>query len=140
MPPFTQTGSTVIPPLAAGRRLARRCALAQFGAGAAMALIFLAISPMAAIAAGLGPVALGLGTLVLGWRAFPGRAPGASEALGGLVAGLLMKILLVGSVLLLGLGLWRLPPLPLLLGVFVGLVTFAVAAAFPASSAGPRSR
>jgi hypothetical protein len=78
--------------------------------------------------------------LVLGWRAFPGRAPGASEALGGLVAGLLMKILLVGSVLLLGLGLWRLPPLPLLLGVFVGLVTFAVAAAFPASSAGPRSR
>jgi hypothetical protein len=54
------------------------------------------------------------------------------------VAGLFFKFLLVGCVLLLGLGVWRLPPLPLLLGLFAGLVTFAVAAAIPASSAGPR--
>ena len=102
-----------------------------------MALGFLAVSPLAAAAAGLGSAVLGFGTLLLGWRAFPGRAPSASEALGGLVAGLVSKVLLVGFVLLLGLGLWRLPPLPLLLGVCVGLVTFAVAAAIPASSAGP---
>lgn len=103
-----------------------------------LSLVFLLVSPLAAVAAGLGSAVLGVGTLLLGWRAFPGRAPSASEALGGLVAGLVGKILLVGFVLLLGLGLWRLPPLPLLLGVFVGLVTFAVAAAIPASSAGPR--
>lgn len=106
----------------------------------ALALGFLLVSPSAALAAGLGSAMLGAGTLLLGWRAFPGRAPSASDALGGLVAGLLFKILLVGCVLLLGLGVWRLPPLPLLLGVFVGLVTFAVAAAIPASSADPRSR
>lgn len=103
-----------------------------------LAFAFLLVSPLAAVAAGLGSAALGAGTLLLGWRAFPGRAPSPSEALGGLVAGLVMKILVVGFVLLLGFGLWRLPPLPLLLGVVVGLVTFAVAAAIPASSAGPQ--
>ncbi|WP_143006614.1 hypothetical protein [Aquimonas voraii] len=125
-------------PLASGRRLARRCALAQLVMAGVLSLAFLLVSPLAAVAAGLGSAVLGVGTLLLGWRAFPGRAPSASEALGGLVAGLVGKILLVGFVLLLGLGLWRLPPLPLLLGVFVGLVTFAVAAAIPASSAGPQ--
>lgn len=141
VPIFTQTQvATVTSPLASGRRLARRCALAQLVVAGALALGFLLVSPLAALAAGLGSAALGAGTLLLGWRAFPGRAPSASEALGGLVAGLVFKILLVGFVLLLGLGVWRLPPLPLLLGVFAGLVTFAVAAAIPASSADPRSR
>lgn len=138
MPLFTQTGSTVTPPLAAGRRLARRCALAQGLAAGGLALVFLASSPQAALAAALGGGGLGLGTLLLGWRAFPGRAPSASEALAALVTGLLMKILLVGLVLLLGLAVWRLPPLPLLLGVFAGLATFWVAAAFSASSASPQ--
>lgn len=127
------------PPLAAGRRLARRCALAQLGAAGALALGFLLVSPQAALAAGLGAGMLGAGTWVTARRGFPQRAPNASEALWGLLSGLLMKILLVGLVLLLGLAVWRLPPLPLLLGVFAGLVTFAVAAA-TSLSAGPQSR
>jgi hypothetical protein len=35
-------------------------------------------------------------------------------------------------VLFLGFGVWQLPPLPLLLGLFAGLVTFPVVAAFKA--------
>jgi ATP synthase protein I len=130
----------VTSPLASGQRLARRCAYAQLAVAGVLALGFLLVSPQAALAAGLGGAALGAGTLLMGWRGFPARAPSASEALGGLVAGLLMKILLVGFVLLLGLGVWRLPPLPLLLGVFAGLVAFAVAAASSASSASPRTK
>ncbi len=125
-------------PLASGRHLARRCALAQWVVAGMLALGFLLVSPQAAMAAGLGSAALGAGTWLLGWRTFRQRAPSAGDALGGLVAGLFFKFLLVGCVLLLGLGVWRLPPLPLLLGLFAGLVTFAVAAAIPASSAGPR--
>jgi F0F1-type ATP synthase assembly protein I len=137
------TGSTVIPALASGRRLARRIALSQLAVACVLSALFLLSSPSAALAAALGGVAQALGTWVMAWRGLPQRAPGPSDALWGWFSGLLLKILLVGLVLLLGLGVWRLPPLPLLLGVFAALLTFPVAAAFTSLSAGsqpPQSR
>jgi ATP synthase protein I len=132
------TGLTVIPALASGRRLARHIALTQLAVAGVLAALFLLASPSAALAAGLGGGALGMGTWVAAWRGFPRRAPGPSDALWALVSGLLLKILLVGLVLLLGLGVWRLPPLPLLLGVFAALLTFPVAAALMPAGAGPQ--
>ncbi len=120
------------PPLASGRRLARRCALAQLAVAGVLALCFLPLSLSAALAAALGAGVLGLGTLLVAWRGLPHHAPSASEALLGLVSGLIYKILLVFVVLFLGFGVWQLPPLPLLLGLFAGLVTFPVVAAFKA--------
>lgn len=115
--------------MAAGRRLTHRCVLAQLAVAAVLALIFWIQSPAAATAAALGGGAMALGTALAGLRGFSRAAPAAGEALWRLVSGLLLKWLLVLVAVLLGLALWRLPPLPLLAGLFAGELAFVLAAA-----------
>lgn len=94
-----------------------------------LALAFWLHSPAAAAAAGLGGGLMALGTAVAGWRGFSRAAPAAGDALWRLVSGLLAKWLVVLVGLLLGLAVWRLPPLLLLAGLFAGELAFVLAAA-----------
>lgn len=103
--------------------------MTQLTVAAALALIFLIQSPAAALAAALGGGSMALGTALTAWRGFPEGAPAADSALWRLVSGVLLKFLLVGLALVLGLGVWQLPPLPLLLGLIAGMLAFAIAAA-----------
>jgi ATP synthase protein I len=114
--------------MAAGKRLTHRCVVAQFAIAAALAMAFLAHSPQAAMAAALGGGAMALGTALAGLRGFSRAAPAAGEALWRLVSGLLLKWFVVLLALLLGLALWRLPPLPLLVGLFAGELAFTLTA------------
>ncbi|MFN3841860.1 MAG: hypothetical protein ACK4RW_01170 [Rehaibacterium terrae] len=116
-------------PMAAGKRLTRRCVLAQLAVAAGLGLLFWPWSAPAALAAALGGGVMAAGTAVAGWRGFSRAAPAAGDALWRLVGGLLIKWLVVLLGLLLGLALWLLPPLPLLAGLLAAELAFVLAAA-----------
>lgn len=115
--------------MAAGRRLTQRCVQAQLAVAVVLGLLFWLGSTQAALAAALGGGLMAAGTAMAGWRGFSRAAPAASDALWRLVGGLLIKWLVVLLGLLLGLALWRLPPLPLLAGLLAGELAFVLAAA-----------
>nr|WP_225584032.1 hypothetical protein [Pseudoxanthomonas sp. PXM02] len=62
------------------------------------------------------------GALLAAWMAFGGGVLGAVSAMLRLVAGMVVKWVVVIGVLVIGAGLYKLPPLPLLAGVITGLV------------------
>jgi len=63
-----------------------------------------------------------VGALLAAWMAFGGGVLGAVSAVLRLVAGMVVKWVVVIGVLVVGAGLYKLPPLPLLAGVITGLV------------------
>ena len=106
--------------VAAGRRLVLRAAVWQTAAVLLVALLFLLRGVPQAVAAAIGGLAIVVGALLAAWMAFGGGVLGAVSAVLRLVAGMVVKWVVVIGVLVMGAGLYKLPPLPLLAGVVAG--------------------
>lgn len=110
----------------AGQRKALRAAALQLLVVLLIAGLFLLWGVPQALAAALGGVAMVLGGLVAARIALGGGVVGAGTALMRLLAGMVLKWAVVFGVLLVGLGAWKLPPLPLVAGLLTGLVAQAL--------------
>ena len=108
--------------VAAGRRLVLRAAAWQGLAVLLVAALFLLWGVPQALAAAVGGATIVAGALLAAWMAFGGGVLGAVSAVLRLVAGMVVKWVVVIGVLVMGAGLYKLPPLPLLAGVITGLV------------------
>ena len=114
--------------LETGRRLALRIVLIQLLVAVSIALLFLLQGARAAMAAGIGGMAVVLGSLVLALRSF-GRAPvSANAALLRMLVGMLLKWIVFLATLYIALARFALPPLPLLVGAVVTTLAFLFAA------------
>ncbi|WP_083489683.1 hypothetical protein [Stenotrophomonas ginsengisoli] len=106
----------------AGRRLMLRAAVYPLAAIVALALIFLLISKLHAVAV----LASGLAVVAGGWLAariaLNGGAQAAASAVGRLVAAMALKWVLVIGVLAIGIIQFRFPPMALLAGIAVGMM------------------
>ena len=118
-------------PIAAGRRLALTAVAIQAIVAVPVALAFLAQGPRQALAAGVGGLAMVLGNALAANTALAGIVP-ARVALGQLLLGLLSKWVVAISMFAIGLAVWRLPPLPMLVGLAAGLLAYLIALNFVA--------
>ncbi len=118
-------------PIAAGRRSALKAVAIQAVVAVPVALAFLAQGPRHAVAAGLGGLAMVLGNALAANTALTGIVP-ARIALGRLLMGLVSKWIVAISVFAMGLAVWRLPPLPMLVGLAAGLLVYLLALNFVA--------
>ncbi len=118
-------------PIAAGRRLALTAVAIQAIVAVPVALAFLAQGPRHVLAAGIGGLAMLLGNALAANTALAGIVP-ARVALGRLLLGLLSKWIVAISIFAIGLAVWRLPPLPMLVGLAAGLLTNLLALNFVA--------
>lgn len=113
-------------PIAAGRRAAFRAIAVQAVVVVLVAAVFLAQGQRHALAAGAGGAALVLGNALAVWLSLDGiRSAGA--ALARLMLGTAAKWSVAFVVLAAALALWRLPPLPLLVGLGSGLLAYLLA-------------
>lgn len=117
---------------AEGRRLARRAIVWQAAAVAVAALAFLAKGADWALAVALGGAAIAVGGWLSSVIALGGGVNPSMVALARLMAGVVLKWVVVAGALLLGMTLAGLPPLPMVVGVVVALVAQLVAMAGPA--------
>ena len=108
-------------PLKAGQRLARKTLAWQAAAAVLLALAFLVQGVSHAMSALVGGLAVLLGGMVAARLMVGGGIQPAGAVLLRWFIGAAVKWVVVCAVLLLGLVVWRLPPLPLLLGMVVGL-------------------
>ena len=122
-------GTRVYDPLQAGRRLARRTAAWQAGTTALLALALLSQGASHAVAAAVGGAAILFGSALAARLMVGGGVMPANAVMARWFAGVVLKLALVFTVLLLGLGAWRLPPLALLAGIVVALLTQLLVAA-----------
>ncbi len=113
-------------PIAAGRRTALRAVAVQALVAALLAAAFLFQGGREALAAGLGGLALVLGNTLNAVVALGGIVQ-ARVAFGRLLLGTMAKWLVAMAVMVVGLALWQLPPLPMLAGLMVGLVAWPLA-------------
>lgn len=114
-------------PIAAGRRSALRAVAVQMGIAALAAVVFLSWQGWpAALAAGIGALALALGNAAMAWLALP-RIVSARVAFSRLMLGVVTKWCVVVAVLGIALGIWRLPALPMLAGLVAGLIGYLLA-------------
>lgn len=120
-------------PIAAGRRLALNAVAIQAIVAVPVALAFLAQGPRHALAAGVGGFAMVLGNALAANTALAGIVP-ARVALVRLLLGLVSKWIVAISVFAMGLAVWRLPPLPMLVGLSAGLLTYLLALNFVTSN------
>jgi len=113
----------------AGRRLMLRAALYPLVAIAVAAAGALLLGPKYALAVLL----TGLGTVLGGWlaarTALGGGVQAASAAVFRLVLAMVFKVVLIIVALVLGFALWRLPPLGLMAGIVIGLISQMLALA-----------
>jgi len=116
-------------PIAAGRRSALRAVAVQGLVVALLAAAFLARDVREALAVGVGGLALVLGNALAAAMALGGIVP-ARIALGRLLLGTVAKWLVAIAVLAAALAIWRLPPLPMLLGLAAGLLAYLLALNF----------
>ena len=105
-----------------GRQVAMRMLLWQGLATALVAALWLMSGPRAALAAGLGGGALALGNWLASRLALGNQAPGAGEALVGVLLGTAVKWVLVLGAAWLAVAVYRLPPAGLLGGVVVAVL------------------
>ncbi|WP_101926311.1 MULTISPECIES: ATP synthase subunit I [Luteimonas] len=117
--------------VAAGRQLAQRAIVWQAVAVAVTALAFLAKGGTWALAAALGGAAIAVGGWLSSVIALGGGVNPSAGALARLLAGVVVKWVVVVAVLLLGVGVGRLPPVPMLAGVIVALFAQLLAMARP---------
>ncbi|WP_454828556.1 hypothetical protein [Pseudoxanthomonas wuyuanensis] len=115
--------------VAVGRRLALRAAAYQLLAVGLVAALFLLRGLPQALAAALGGLAMLAGGLAAARLALGGGVIPAGAAMLRLLAGMILKWAVVFAVLLVGLGAWKLPPLPLMTGLLTGLAAQVLAAA-----------
>ena len=107
--------------LTANRRLAFRMVAVQAAVALLVGLVFLFQDVRAALAAGVGGLAVASGSLVLAWRSMTGPATTAGLALARIVSGLVLKWIVVLGMLYVSLAQWNLPPLPLLCGLVAAM-------------------
>ena len=119
--------SVVYDPIAAGRRSALRAVAVQAGIAALAAVVFLLWQGWpAALAAGIGALALALGNAAMAWLALP-RIVHARVALSRLMLGVVTKWCVVVAILWVAVGVWQLPALPMLAGLVAGLLAYLLA-------------
>ena len=111
-------------PVAAGRRSARRALAVQALAALLVALAFLLQGPSQALAAAVGGGAMLIGNALAAGTALGGGIQPARAAFARLVLGTLAKWAVVMGVLVFAFGVWRLPPLPTLVGVMAGVLAY----------------
>jgi ATP synthase protein I len=121
----------VLTSVAVGRRLAQRAIAWQAVAIAVTALAFLAKGTDWALAAGLGGAAIALGGWLSSVIALGGGVNPSTGALARLLAGVALKWVVVVAVLLLGVGMAGLSPVPMLAGVIVALFAQLLAMSRP---------
>lgn len=113
-------------PIAAGRRSALRAAAVQATVALLVALAFLAQGPGQALAAGIGGGALALGNALAAGVSLGGIVP-ARIAFARLLLGTLLKWSVAIGIFAIALGVWRLPPLPMVVGLAAGLLAYLLA-------------
>lgn len=113
-------------PIAAGRRSALRAVVVQAAASAAVALVFLVQGPAQALAAGWGGAAMVAGNALAAVVALGGIVP-AGAAFARLLLATLAKWTVALVCLAIGLGAWRLPPLPMVAGLGLGVLAYLLA-------------
>ena len=113
-------------PIAAGRRSAQRAAVVQVAVALLVALAFLVQGPMHALAAGVGGGALALGNALAVAVSLGGIVP-ARVAFARLLLGALLKWAVAIGILAVALGVWRLPPLPMMAGLAAGMLAYLLA-------------
>jgi F0F1-type ATP synthase assembly protein I len=113
-------------PIAAGRRSALRAVVVQAVVSAAVAIGFLVEGLAHALAAGWGGLAMVLANALAAGVAF-GGIEHAGAAFARLMLATLGKWTVALACLAIGLGVWRLPPLPMVIGLAAGLLAYLVA-------------
>jgi F0F1-type ATP synthase assembly protein I len=125
-PRQNEEATRVHDPIAAGRRSALRAVVVQAAVSAVVALGFLAQGPAHALAAGWGGIAMVLGNALAACVALGGMAH-AGAAFARLMLATLGKWMVALLCLAIGLGVWRLPSLPMVIGLAAGLLAYLVA-------------
>ncbi|MDQ3229942.1 MAG: ATP synthase subunit I [Pseudomonadota bacterium] len=118
-------------PIAAGRRSALKAVVIQAVVAVPVALAFFLQGPRHALAAGIGGLAMVLGNALAANTALAGIVP-ARIALSRLLLGVVSKWVVAISIFAMGLAVWRLPPLPMLVGLAAGLLAYLLALNFVA--------
>lgn len=114
-------------PIAASRRSVLRAVVVQAAVVGLVALSFLATKGgWHALAALVGGLALAAGNALVAGMALGGVVQ-ARVAFARLLLGTALKWLVAGMVLALGMGVWRLPALPMLAGLAAGLLAYLAA-------------
>ena len=116
----------VLNSLAAGRRSALRAVACQAVVGVLVSLAFLVQGPQSAASAGIAGGSLALGSVFAAMLALGGVVT-APVALVRLLLGMLAKWCVVIAAFVVALGIWRLPPLPMLVGLAVGVLVYSLA-------------
>lgn len=111
-------------PVAAGRRTAHRALAIAACATALVALAFLVQGPQPAMAAAVGGGTMCLANALAAQVALGGGIQPAGAAFARLVLGTLAKWAVVVAGLAVAFGVWRLPPLPTLVGVMAGVLAY----------------
>jgi F0F1-type ATP synthase assembly protein I len=101
-----------------GKRLVTRMTLWQVGCAVAVALLFLLSSVEAALAAGAGGLSVALGNALFGRRIFAAGVAPAPIFVIGMLAGVVLKWIVVLAAIGLALAVAHWPALPLIVGVF----------------------
>jgi len=102
--------------LSVGRRLALRLFMGQVAVAALVGLAFLGLGWRYALAASLSALLVALGNALMAARTFSGLATGGAM-LGRLIAGMILKWVVIVGGLLAVLVHWKLPPLAALAGL-----------------------
>ena len=116
----------VLNSLAAGRRSALRAVACQAVVGVLVSLAFLVQGPQSAASAGIAGGSLALGGASAAVLALGGVVT-ARVAFARLLLGMLVKWVVVVAAFVVALGAWRLPPVPMLVGLAVGVLVYTVA-------------
>jgi F0F1-type ATP synthase assembly protein I len=106
----------VLNSLASGRRLALRIVMCQLAVAMLVGLVFLTQGRREAMAAVAGAIIVAIGTALLSARAFAGLH-GAGMALGRLLAGMILKWIVIVGGLIVILIQFKLPPLAAIAGL-----------------------
>lgn len=109
--------------LAAGRRSALRAVACQAVVGVLVSLAFLAQGSQAAVSAGIAGGSLALGSACAAVLAL-GGVVSAPVALARLLLGMMVKWSVVIAAFVVALGIWRLPPVPMLVGLAAGVLAY----------------
>lgn len=117
-------------PIAAGRCSALRAVAVQAIVAVLVAAAFLVQGPLQALAAAGGGLALVAGNALVTTVALGGGIQQAGAALARLLVAAVGKWLVVMVAMAMVLGVWRLPPVPALVGLITGLLVHPLALYF----------
>jgi len=124
-------------PIATSRRAVLRAVVVQAVVVGLVATAFLPWGGAAALAALVGGLAMVAGNALAAGMALGGIVP-ARVAFARLLLGTALKWLVAGVVFVVGVGIWRLPGLPMLAGLAAGLLAYLAALNLRVETGHPR--